>query len=158
MFVRWLYAGGLKGPHDFHSMQHYLCLYVLAARFQIEALKNMVMDLIRAYYRRESMTAPAFRIEYVYANTDGPCPMRDFLVMTAAYRALSDGESSGISDSVKGVLKGGGDFASDFADALVKTVRYDRMDVRKGDNCKWHEHEVTEKCPQAPGLEPYETA
>ena len=40
LFVRWLYGGELHGPKDFHSFQHYLCLYVLAHRFDVEALCN----------------------------------------------------------------------------------------------------------------------
>lgn len=40
LFVRWLYNGRLHGPNDFHTMQHYLGLYVLAHRFDIEVLCN----------------------------------------------------------------------------------------------------------------------
>jgi len=40
LFVRWVYGGVLQGPHDFHSFQHYLSLYVLAHRFDIEPLCN----------------------------------------------------------------------------------------------------------------------
>lgn len=40
LFVRWLYGGQLYGPRDFHSMQHYLSLYVLAHRFDVEPLCN----------------------------------------------------------------------------------------------------------------------
>jgi len=40
LFVRWLYGGELHGPQDFHSFQHYLSLYVLAQRFEVEALSN----------------------------------------------------------------------------------------------------------------------
>ena len=156
LFVRWIYGGKLHGPHDFHSMQHYLCLYVLGARFEIEALRNNVMDLVRAYYRRESMTAPAFRIDYIYANTDGSCPMREFLITSAAYRAMSEGERGGISESVKGALKGGGQVAVDFAEAMVKLANNERVDVRRGDDCRWHDHEVTEKCPKGSAPEPYE--
>ena len=69
------------------------------------------MDQVRGYYQEESMTAPAFRLQYIYANTDTPNHMRDFLVSTAAYRALHDNESNGLTDSIKGVLRGGGDVA-----------------------------------------------
>lgn len=158
LFVRWIYGGGLHGPQDFHSLQHYLCLYVIGARFQVESLRNNVMDLVRGYYRRENMTAPAFRIEYVYSNTAGPCPLREFLITSAAYRALSDGEGGGLGESVKGALKGGGDLAVDFAEALLRLSKNERVDVRKGDDCRWHEHDVTEKCSKALAPEPYENA
>lgn len=41
LFTRWLTDGHkLYGPHDFHSFAHYLSLYVLANKFEIEALQN----------------------------------------------------------------------------------------------------------------------
>ena len=41
LFHHWLDDGGkLAGPHDFHSLQHYLGLYVLARKFEIEVLEN----------------------------------------------------------------------------------------------------------------------
>ncbi|KAK8189573.1 hypothetical protein BKA81DRAFT_410358 [Phyllosticta paracitricarpa] len=69
LFVRWLYGASLRGPSDYASMQHYLCLYVLARRFRIERLQNDVLDLVRAYYRAGNMTAPAHRLEYLYDAT-----------------------------------------------------------------------------------------
>ena len=55
LFVRWLSSGDLQPPHDFHSMNHHLCLYVLAHRFEIEELKNLVIDRVRGYYHAEEM-------------------------------------------------------------------------------------------------------
>lgn len=41
LFMHWLQTGGkLNGPHDFHILAHYLSLYVLALRFEIEGLQN----------------------------------------------------------------------------------------------------------------------
>jgi len=158
LFVRWIYGGRLHGPCDFHSMNHYLCLYVLALEFRIEQLENIVMDLVRYYYHNEKMTAPAFRLQYIYSNTNGACKMREFLVNTAAYRAMSDEEerSLGISGSVKDVLKQGGDVAADYAEALCDLAKNDMVDVRKGDDCAWHVHERTPKCEPARALEPWE--
>lgn len=138
-------------------MNHYLCLYVLAQRFEIEELQNKVMDLVRAYYRNENMTAPAFRLDYVYANTQSTCHMRDFLVRTAAYRALAETEK-GLSDSVKGAIRGGGDLAIDFVNAMLEEVKTERVDVRRGDNCRWHMHRMTARCKPADSPEPYENA
>ena len=155
LFVRWLYGGTLHGPTDFHSMNHYVCLYCLANRFQVEELKNRVMDLVRHYYHQEDMTAPAFRLFYVYSVTEGPNMMKQFLVTTAAYRALAENEKpGGPSASLKAVLKRGGDVASDFAQALIRLVKNDKEDVRKGNECAWHEHNVTPKCKAFEGFEP----
>lgn len=40
IFVRWLYGGELHGPSDFHSMHHYLSLYVLGFKWDVEDLCN----------------------------------------------------------------------------------------------------------------------
>lgn len=59
LFMHWLESDGkLFGPHDFHSLAHYLSLYVLAKKFRIESLENQVMDLVRQYYREQNMTSP----------------------------------------------------------------------------------------------------
>jgi hypothetical protein len=46
LFLHWLQAQGrLQGPHDFHSLAHYLSLYVLAKEFEIEGLENQGLSL-----------------------------------------------------------------------------------------------------------------
>lgn len=40
LFVRWMYGGQLHGPSDFHSMHHYLGLYVLGFTWDVEDLCN----------------------------------------------------------------------------------------------------------------------
>lgn len=154
LFVRWLYGAFLAGPSDFHTMQHYLCLYILASRFRIERLKNEVMDVVRVYYRTANMTAPAYRLEYIYDNTDGPCPMRRFLVTTAAYRVLCERDPM-ISESMKDVVAKGGDLAVNYAEALVRLHRDDLVDVRRGIDCAFHEHKESKPC-KARMLEPYQ--
>ncbi|OJD31692.1 btb poz-like protein [Diplodia corticola] len=154
LFVRWLYGADLRGPNDFHSMQHYMCLYVLATRFQIERLRNDVMDQVRAYYRRANMTAAPYRLEYVYEGTPGPNHMRRFLISTAAYRYLCEREPK-LSDSMRGVVAKGGDLAIDFAEALACLHQNELVDVRKGLDCAFHDHVETPAC-KARVPEPYE--
>lgn len=48
------------------------------------------MDLVRHYYREQNMTAPSYRLEYIYAYTHGANHMRTFLVSTAAFRAMEE--------------------------------------------------------------------
>lgn len=40
IFVRWLYGGKLHGPTDFHSVHHYLCLYAMGQKWDVEPLCN----------------------------------------------------------------------------------------------------------------------
>ena len=171
--TRWLNNDhSLHGPHDFHTLNHYLGLYVLARKFEIEQLQNTTMDLVRHYYHSQSMTAPPFRVEYVYANTSGSNYMRDFLVATAAYRALSKGHGDddssmdpsnpdALSEGLKDALRGGGDLPVDFCEELVERSKDEMEDPRKGDNCKWHQHSEgpfgTMKCAKWSGFEAYET-
>jgi hypothetical protein len=146
LFNRWLYGAQLSGPTDFHSMQHYLGLYVLASRFQIEKLENEVMDLTRAYYRATDLSSPPYRLEYIYENTSGPSKMREFLVATAAQRVIADGGMGGV---MRDVLAQGGELTVDFIEALVKVQTEESPDVRRGRDCSWHNHGETRKCHQA---------
>lgn len=143
LFNRWLYGAQLPGPTDFHSMQHYLGLYILALRFQIEKLENEVMDLVRGYSRGTQMTAPPYRLEYVYKNTKGANKMRSFLVVTAAYRAVTEGV---LSDVMKETVGKGGELATDYVEALVKLKSDGVGDVRQGNDCTWHSHVDTRTC------------
>jgi len=171
LFVRWLYGGELHGPSDFHSFQHYLALYVLSQQFEVEALANngkfitrlrciiytdslcQVMDLCRTYYRIHSMTAPAYRIEYIYAFTTGPNRMRNFLVTTAAFRCLCEAPASPeeyISSSMKDLVTKGGDIGTDFAESLIKLSKNGIVDVRRGPDCVWHVHTDGKFCANQP--------
>lgn len=147
LFVRWIYGGQLLGPHDFHTMNHYLCLYILARTFCIMELENGVMDLVRHYYRAEEMTSPAFRLQYIYTSTSEANFMREFLVTTAAFRALSyeEGKPVGLSESIKGLLRQGGDVAADYAEALCRLNNNGMDDVRTGDDGRWHVHNSAQK-------------
>lgn len=167
LFTLWLHdEHALHGPHDFHGLNYYLCLYVLARKFEIEQLQNQVMDFVRHYYHVESMTAPPFRLEYVYANTSGRNKMREFLVATAAYRVLSKGhtepeDTGALNEEMENLLRGGGDFAVDFTKKLVEEAKDDMEDPRKGDDCNWHEHSDgsfgTRRCASWKGFEAFES-
>lgn len=154
LFASWCRGAWLDGPKDFHSLNHYVCLYQIAEEFQIEYLKNRIMNMIRWYYRKENMTAPAFRLETLYRSGHASL-LREFMVTTAAYRATGETDG-GISDGIRGVLRTYPDCALDFVDALIKLSRNDRADVRRGDDCIWHEHEITERCKPCPSLEPWQ--
>ncbi|THW12780.1 hypothetical protein D6D24_06402 [Aureobasidium pullulans] len=160
LFVHWLYSGKLQGPHDFHSVQHYLCLYAMGQEWDVETLCNDSIDLVRSYYHINNMTAPTFRIEYMYAATKSPNYMRKFLAETAAFRALC-GEAAAkgvyLSDSMKDLLQKGGDFPTDFAQSLIKLAKEDFPDPRKGSKCDWHEHADGLRCAKD-DVEPYMTS
>ncbi|PNS20356.1 hypothetical protein CAC42_5806 [Sphaceloma murrayae] len=145
--------------YGFALFQHYLSLYVLAHRFGVESLQNEVMDLCRAYYRHQSMTAPAYRIEYIYTYTSSPNHMRNFLTTTAAYRLLCEAPAAPgvyMTDSMKTLLAKQGDLGVDFAESLIKLSKNGLVDVRKGDPCVFHVHSDGKVC-EAVGLEPYQS-
>ncbi|CZT17481.1 uncharacterized protein RCC_03315 [Ramularia collo-cygni] len=139
LFKRWTdNHDSLGGPTDFHTFQHYLDLYVLAKKSNIEELQNKVMDLIRNYYRAERMTAPAFRLEYIYTATHEPNAMKLFLLQSAAYRILCEQpDDSGhlISDSIRGTLSKNNEMAVDFAEAVIELSRNGLADPRHGSDC-----------------------
>jgi len=143
LFVRYIYGAKLSGPSDFHTMQHYVGLYCLARQFEIEPLANLTMDLVRAYYRSEDMTAPPFRLKFIYSNTKEQCPMRQFLVYTAAYRVLRKGR---LSQVMKDLVEDGGQLAIDLMNAAVVMHAEGVPDPRQGHDCQFHEHLRTEPC------------
>ncbi|KAF2435661.1 hypothetical protein EJ08DRAFT_284266 [Tothia fuscella] len=143
LLVRWLYGASLAGPSDHHSMLQHLCLYVLASRFGIENLQNLVMDQVRWYYRTANVTAPSCWLEYIYSATPGPNKMRQFLVATAAYRVMSEGVLSG---GLKSTLAKGGEIAIDFIQAQITNMRDGTRDVRRGNDCFWHVHRESRFC------------
>ena len=58
LFMHWIMDHGhLNGPHDFHSLAHYLSLYVLARKFGIEDLENQGKPLstLRLFATRGSL-------------------------------------------------------------------------------------------------------
>lgn len=165
LFVGWIEGEALRGPTDFHTLHHYLGLYAIAHKFQLEGLKNQTMDLVRRYYREQNMTAPPFRLEFIYSRTTGANPMRRFLATTAAYRALcgdqnAENSEGGITEQMKKLLVKGGDIVADYIEALLWLIKGstadEYQDVRRGDDCVWHEHETTKKCEPAPAPEPYD--
>lgn len=40
LFADWLYSIKLKGPTSFHSLHHYLSLYCIAFKWDVESLCN----------------------------------------------------------------------------------------------------------------------
>ncbi|KAK4995374.1 hypothetical protein LTR66_004790 [Elasticomyces elasticus] len=142
-FTKWIDSGKVDSPTDFHTLQHCICLYVIALRFEIESLQNHVMDQVRAHYRIHNMTASPFRLEHIYTATATPNHMRNFLITTAAYRALCEvpiAPNVYISDSMKGVLVRGSVITTDFVEALIKLQLNVTEDVRRGDPCVFHVH------------------
>lgn len=111
------------------------------------------MNLCRGYYRRNGMTAPAYRLEYIYAVTDRPNPMRRFLMETAAFRCLCDGpvaSGSNMSDTIRELISKGGTIAIDLAEALIVLSKNGTEDVRKKPDCKYHEHVTSKMCEEVP--------
>lgn len=97
------------------------------------------MDLVRHYYAAKDMTAPAFRIEYIYAYSNGPNAMRGFLVSTAAFRALNETpQYPGVflSDSIRDLLAKNSEIALDYVNALIALHKNDAIDVRRGSDCE----------------------
>ena len=94
------------------------------------------------------MTAPAYRLEYIYTLTATPNVMRDFLVSTAAFRCLC-GEAPApgqyLSDSVLALFRRGGDLAADLGSALVRNARDGLVDARRGSDEVWHVGEAPVK-------------
>lgn len=120
----------------------------------------IAIDLVRLYYHKNNMTAPTFRLEYIYTFTKTPNHMRKFLAETAAFRALCGepaAKSVYLSDSMKTLINKGGDISVDYAHSLIKLTKEDFPDPRKGSKCDWHEHADGKLCEKE-DVEPYMTS
>ena len=88
------------------------------------------MDLMRAHYAVANLTAPPYRIEYIYTYAEGS-PMQGFLLATAAHRCMQSKERPAVSDSMYAVLQKG--------DLLRELIEYmvhnNDVDVRHGSKC-----------------------
>lgn len=96
------------------------------------------MDLTRTYYRTDKLTAPAFRLEYIYNAIPEPNAMRVFLIQTAAFRALCeqpDEEGRVLSDSIRSALVKNNEMAVEFAEAVIELSKNDTADPRHGSDC-----------------------
>jgi hypothetical protein len=124
-------------------MQHYISLYVLASKFQMPRLGDQVVDLIREYYRNNNMTAPPFRLVFIYQHTVGDNALRRFLVASAAYRVLKKGDVSNI---MQDIISTGGQLAVDLVKRMVKMHSTGIIDPREGSNCVWRDHDPNKIC------------
>lgn len=91
LLVGWLYSGHLKTPTEEKEVGHLLDLYLLADRFQMEKLGNVVTDTVRDFYHTTSTYPGLRRVQYIYANTEEDNQMRELMVSSIA-RFLALGE------------------------------------------------------------------
>lgn len=143
LFGHWLCGKVLPSPHDFHTLQHYLGLYCISRTLEIEALSNEAIDQVRKYYRARDMTAPPFRLDFIFKNTTGPCSMRTFLIATAAYRLLKEGH---LSQVMTDLVQAGGELPSCLMEMILRLNKGGIWDPRSGPDCVWHEHKITSPC------------
>ncbi|QIX00256.1 hypothetical protein AMS68_005773 [Peltaster fructicola] len=143
LWLRWLMTGNLEALDSFHSLTHWYGLYAISVRFDMEELRNHAMDTIRHYYRGHIQTASPFRIEYVYQFAPEQDQLRDFVIASAASRAIITGQ---VSESMRGIITKGGDIGFDFAQALINYSRDPTTDVRASPDCQWHIHNHTQPC------------
>lgn len=148
-FCQWLDNGVLHQPWNYHSLNHHICLYTFANKFGFEQLENLVMDQVRQYYHSNSMSAPPSRLVYIYQGTNGPCLMREFLVYTAAQRAVTKSERenrNAVTRHMRELIAKGGKFSTDYVDAVIALHLTPGLDVRGGNVCRWHKHVHSAPC------------
>lgn len=103
----------------------------------------LVMDLVRTYYATHSLTAPPYRLEYIYKSLPDSNPMRAFVLSSAAWRAVHEPP---LSESMKALLAKNGALAADFVEAILKHAQDPVYDVRATEACEWHVHHLTPPC------------
>jgi hypothetical protein len=91
MFVGWLYSRSIKAPLDEAEVGPLLDLYLMAVKFEIEALEADVVDAVRTYYHNNNSYPGLRRVQYIYGNTEEDNSMREMMVGSVArYLTLAD--------------------------------------------------------------------
>jgi len=147
LFVRWIYGAPLRAPSDLDSFTRHLALYVMAEKFCMEPLKNLLMDAIRTYYRFNGIRGGPEQMEYVYENTPADSSLRLFLVRAAAYGVVARINQE-LPKNFLELLKKGGDVAADFTSALLRSsaIRPRTTAPSMELDCAYHEHKSTKSC------------
>lgn len=91
LFVGWLYSRALRYPVDEAEIGPLLDLYLLAEKYEVEALGGDVVETVRAWYHNNETYPGLRRVQYVYANTAEDNVMREMMVgAVARYLTLSE--------------------------------------------------------------------
>jgi hypothetical protein len=91
MFVGWLYSRSLRAPTQESEVGPLLDLYLMAVKFEIEALETDVVEAIRTFYYNNNSYPGLRRVQYIYSNTDDDNAMREMMVSSVArYLTLAD--------------------------------------------------------------------
>ncbi|KAF2016694.1 hypothetical protein BU24DRAFT_208018 [Aaosphaeria arxii CBS 175.79] len=83
-FVGWLYSSSLPVPREEADLGLQFDLYLMAEKFQIPALVQDILQVVREWYKYSDTYPGLRRVQYIYANTEDGSPMRHMLVHSVA--------------------------------------------------------------------------
>jgi hypothetical protein len=83
-FVGWLYSSSLPVPREESDLGNLFDLYLMGEKFQIPALIQDVLQVVREWYKYSDSYPGLRRVQYIYANTEEGSPMRHMLVHSVA--------------------------------------------------------------------------
>ncbi|KAH7117644.1 hypothetical protein B0J11DRAFT_89104 [Dendryphion nanum] len=83
-FVGWLYSSSLPVPREESDLGVQFDLYLMAEKFQIPALIQDILQVVREWYKYSDSYPGLRRVQYIYANTEDGSPMRHMLVHSVA--------------------------------------------------------------------------
>ncbi|KAF2655706.1 hypothetical protein K491DRAFT_629636 [Lophiostoma macrostomum CBS 122681] len=83
-FVGWLYSSSLPVPREEADLGNLFDLYLMGEKFQIPALIQDVLQVVREWYKYSESYPGLRRVQYIYANTEEGSPMRHMLVHSVA--------------------------------------------------------------------------
>jgi len=83
-FVGWLYSSSLPIPREEADLGTLFDLYLMSEKFQMPALIQDVLQVVREWYKYSDTYPGLRRVQYIYANTEEGSPMRHMLVHAVA--------------------------------------------------------------------------
>ena len=120
-FVGWLYSSSLPVPREESDLGVQFDLYLMAEKFQIPALIQDILQVVREWYKYSDTYPGLRRVQYIYANTEDGSPMRHMLVHSVARLMVLE---KGIPAHWDKALKKNGQLAVD----LIRAIQEWRLD------------------------------
>ncbi|KAI9798202.1 MAG: hypothetical protein M1833_004951 [Piccolia ochrophora] len=155
LFILWLYRGSIEPPRFSRGnllFRDHLELYYLSDKLSIEPLRNVVMDQLRASFRKNKRIPTPSTIKNIYENTPPSSPLRKWAAKVAAREILRSTKPNPAA-RYECCMELGADFAKDLVNSIMLdsirkssaqlTLTY--PDAMSGSDCEFHEHHEDEK-------------
>lgn len=152
IFANWLYGTTPNVPENEEQLPAYLALFVMAQKYVLEYLANLVIDLIRAYYRKTKALVRAQDLAYIYEHA-GSQHLSSLMTEAAALQTNHQRIDVYL-PGYRELMMRGGTFAADFGYWLLRYADERGRETKSSlhwlfavrTSCCFHTHHDSPKC------------